>query len=85
MVDPVENGYAASMARPGGQITGVAGGHPGIRSKRVELLQQLVAGLAQAGYLWNATNPSFLQQFVDFQAIAHARGLDLQSIEFRTP
>ena len=53
---PVESGWVASLARPGGNITGTTSLAPELGAKQVELLRQLVPGLARMGFLANPTN-----------------------------
>ena len=62
-VAPVESGLIASLAHPGGNVTGIAGSLPGLQQKRLELLSDLVAPLSQLAVLWNpsetASRPIF--------------------------
>jgi putative ABC transport system substrate-binding protein len=55
--DPVQGGLVASLARPGGNITGMALLAPELSGKRLELLKQVVPGVAQVAVLWNPRNP----------------------------
>jgi putative ABC transport system substrate-binding protein len=55
--DPVQQGFAASLARPGGNITGLTGIE--LSAKRVELLRELVPGLKKIALLLNSADPSF--------------------------
>ena len=81
----VEQGFVASLARPGGNITGLAG--PGIElsGKRLELLKEAMPAVSRIAVLWNShnrTTTSFLQET---QAAAPALRVELQVLEVRTP
>jgi putative ABC transport system substrate-binding protein len=54
--NPVEEGWIASLAKPGGNLTGVAGLSPEIAGKRLELLRELVPSLLKVAVLWNPAN-----------------------------
>jgi putative tryptophan/tyrosine transport system substrate-binding protein len=54
--DPVAEGWVASLARPGGNLTGVAGLSPELAGKRLELLRELVPSLSKVAVLWNPAN-----------------------------
>src|SRR5712692_5289413 len=55
--DPIVAGFVASLARPGGNITGLSMMDRQIGAKRLELLSEIVPGLSRVGVLWNVTNP----------------------------
>jgi putative ABC transport system substrate-binding protein len=55
--DPVQGGLVASLAQPGGNITGMALLAPELSGKRLELLKEVVPGVAQVAVLWNPRNP----------------------------
>jgi putative ABC transport system substrate-binding protein len=54
--DPVAEGWVASLARPGGNLTGVAGLSPDLAGKRLELLRELAPSLSKVAVLWNPAN-----------------------------
>jgi putative ABC transport system substrate-binding protein len=54
--DPIAEGWVASLARPSGNLTGVAGLSPELAGKRLELLRELVPSLAKVAVLWNPAN-----------------------------
>jgi putative ABC transport system substrate-binding protein len=56
--DPILAGIVPSLARPGGNITGLASMSPDIDGKRLELLKELVPGVSRIAVLWNPTNPN---------------------------
>jgi len=83
--DPVGIGYVASLARPGGNITGLSFMLTEVSGKRLELLQEAVPKLSHVAVLWNPTNPNSMLGFKETQTAAHALGLPLQSLEVRGP
>jgi putative ABC transport system substrate-binding protein len=61
--DPVGSGLVASLARPGGNVTGFTILGPELEGKRLELLKQAVPGLSQLAVLWNPSNPGIVSYF----------------------
>jgi putative ABC transport system substrate-binding protein len=57
-IDPVGGGLVASLARPGGNLTGLSVLAPELSGKRLELLREVVPGLTRVAVLWNAANPA---------------------------
>jgi putative ABC transport system substrate-binding protein len=82
-VDPVEAGLVASMARPGGNVTGVASFGTELWGKRLELFQEAVPKLSRLAVLWNPANPGNALCVKEIQAVALAMGVQLQSLEVR--
>jgi putative ABC transport system substrate-binding protein len=82
---PVETGLVASLARPGGNITGLSSMSPEITGKRLELLKEVVPALARVAVLWNPANPSAALQFQELQAAAQALQLQVQALEVYGP
>ena len=56
--DPVGSGLVASLARPGGNVTGMSLMAPDLGGKRLELLREVLPRLSRAAIIWNATNPT---------------------------
>jgi putative ABC transport system substrate-binding protein len=83
--DPVGQGFVASLAQPGGNVTGVSTLSSELSGKRLELLQEAVPGLRRVALLWNAANPGMALQFREAQAAAQGLGLALHSGEIRGP
>jgi ABC-type uncharacterized transport system substrate-binding protein len=82
--DPVGIGVVASLARPGGNITGVAlGTEDGLPGKRVELLKEALPVLARVAVLWNPNARSLEPQVKELQAAAATRKLTLHIFEVR--
>jgi putative ABC transport system substrate-binding protein len=83
--DPAGAGHVASLARPGGNITGLAGGTgPGLTAKRLQLLKEAFPGISRVAVLWNHANPRVALQWQEAQEAAPALGLELQSRGVRT-
>ncbi|HEX9822047.1 MAG TPA: ABC transporter substrate-binding protein [Methylomirabilota bacterium] len=83
--DPVASGLAASLTRPGGNVTGLSLMAPELGGKQLQLLDQMVAGLARVGVLWNshALYPRLVVR--EIQAAAPPLGIQLESLELRGP
>ena len=84
-LDPVRAGLVASLARPGGNITGLSVLAPELSGKRLELLKEVVPGMTRVAVLWNAANPANASAWEETQAAAGALGLLLHSREVRGP
>jgi len=83
--DPVGGGLVASLARPGGNITGLSLNGVEIAGKRVELLRDLVPGVTRVGVLWNPTNAVGALMAREADVAARSLGLQSQSLEVRGP
>jgi putative tryptophan/tyrosine transport system substrate-binding protein len=83
--DPVGSGLVISLARPGGNITGLSMISPDLAGKRVELLKEAAPKIARVGVLWDALVPDNTLDFETTQLAARALGLKLQSLEVRSP
>jgi len=81
--DPVRSGYVASLARPGGNITGVTFLAVDLFSKQMELLKQVVPGLKRVAFLWDPTMPTTTEDVTGVRAAARRLGLQLQVVEAR--
>ena len=84
-VDPVGSGLIASLARPGGNITGLAVNLAELSGKRLQLLKELSPGLMRVGVLWNPHNADPAAQWRELQAAGPALGLRLYSLEVHHP
>jgi putative tryptophan/tyrosine transport system substrate-binding protein len=84
-IDPVGAGLVASLARPGGNVTGLSPISPDLVGKRLELLKDVVPGLSRVVVLWNAANPANALVWKETQTAAGALGLRLHSQEVRGP
>jgi putative ABC transport system substrate-binding protein len=83
--DPVGTGVVASLAHPGGQVTGLTAMAPQLAGKRLEVLKDAVPELSRVGTLWNPSLPPHLPEFDETETAAAALGLQLQSLEVRSP
>jgi putative tryptophan/tyrosine transport system substrate-binding protein len=83
--DPVGNGFVASLARPGANVTGLVNLLAGLSGKRLELLKEAIPGISRVGVLWNPENPSSVSGFKETQEAAQALAMQLQSLEVRGP
>jgi ABC-type uncharacterized transport system substrate-binding protein len=76
--DPVRNGFVASLARPGGNITGLSTLSPELSGKRLELLKELVPKLSRVAAFGTSTSASNAQELKELELAAGALGLKLQ-------
>lgn len=83
--DPVETGLVASLARPGGNITGMSMMTAPLGGKRLELLKRTGPGLEQVAAFWNPPNLAYGPILKELEEAAPALGLRLQRLEVRTP
>ena len=83
--DPVATGLVDSLARPGGNVTGLTRLTRELNGKRLELLKEVVQGLSRVGVLWNADNPSAAIAFKEYEAATLTLKMPLQSLEVRGP
>ena len=84
-LDPVGTGLIASLAHPGGNITGSAILTGELAAKRLELLKEVVSSLSRAAVVWNSANPANALAWRETQAAARALGVTLQSHEVQGP
>lgn len=78
--DPVGDGIVASLARPGGNITGLSDLHTVLAPKRLEILKEVVPKASRIAVLFHAGNPTMLRQLKDLQDIAPAFQVTVLSI-----
>jgi len=81
--DPVETGLVVSLARPGGNITGMTMMSPQLAGKRLELLKKTVPRLARVAVFWNPPNPAYGPILRELEAAAQVLRLTLQRLEVR--
>jgi len=79
--DPVANGFVASLARPGGNITGLATLAPEISGKQLELLKEIVPRLSRVAVLGTSTQPGNAQSLKETELVAGAFGVQLQYLD----
>jgi putative ABC transport system substrate-binding protein len=83
VTDPVGVGFVTSLARPGGNITGLTHLSQDLSGKRLELLKEVVPGLLRVALLWNPTHPGQPVVFKDTQVAAQSLKVTLISMEAR--
>ncbi len=84
--DPVATGIVASIARPGGNITGQTFFNPELRAKRIELLKELMPHLTRVAVILNADNPAAVgPEFQAMEKAAQALNIKLQPFRLREP
>jgi putative ABC transport system substrate-binding protein len=83
-INPVESGLIASLAHPGGNVTGGAAQTAVLSTKRLEIFKDVVPGLSRGAVLWNPGNPALAPAWRDTQGAARTLGVTLQSHEVRS-
>jgi putative tryptophan/tyrosine transport system substrate-binding protein len=81
--DPVGNNLVASLAQPGGKLTGLSNQNNDLAGKRLELLREVVPGLRRVAIMLNVGNPSAVLEPGEVQAAAGTLGLELVTLEIR--
>lgn len=79
--DPVANGVVASLARPGGNVTGLSILAPELSRKRLELLKEAFPKVTRVVVLWNPTSSGESLSFTETQGVAKALGVQLHSMD----
>ena len=83
--DPVATGLVDSLARPGGNLTELTRLTHDLSRKRLELLKEVIPGISHIGMLRDADDPSAALGFKEYEAVARALKVQLQSLEVRGP
>ena len=81
--DPVGSGFVASLARPGGNITGLSALFPEISGKQLEILKDIVPKLSRVATLGNSTTPGNAQALKEIELAAGVLGVQVQYLEVR--
>jgi len=81
--DPVSMGLVASLARPGGNVTGLAINHADLAGKRLTLLREVVPGLHRVGIMANVEYPFAVLEVGEFETAARTLGLEVIRLEIR--
>jgi putative ABC transport system substrate-binding protein len=82
-IDPVATGLVASLARPGGNVTGVSAVHADAMGKRVQLLKELLPKASRIALLVRATSPATPQYVQETEVAARTMGMQLQILTVR--
>jgi ABC-type uncharacterized transport system substrate-binding protein len=83
--DPVGSGFVASLARPGGNITGLSALFPELSGKRLELLKEVVPMISRMAFFGTSTQPGTAQALRETELAAGAFGVQVQYLEVRDP
>ena len=83
--DPLRTALVASLARPGGNVTGNTILGAELAGKRLQLLKNILPNLSRVAFLWNPANASHISHFEEIQAAARVLGLKVQSVGVREP
>jgi len=83
IADPVGSGIVASLARPGGNVTGLTILAPELSGKRLELLKEIVPKLSRTAVLGHVANPSHENSFKEMEAAANLLGMQLQLVNVK--
>jgi putative ABC transport system substrate-binding protein len=83
--DPIGSGFVASLARPGGNITGLATLAPELSGKQLELLKETVPRLTRVAVFGTSTNPGNAQMLREVELVAKAFGVKLQYLDVLEP
>ena len=81
---PVEAGFALSLARPGGNITGLSNQLGDLNAKHLQILREIAPRLSRVAVLWNPVNPGSLLAFRDLESVARTENLKLEAFIART-
>jgi putative ABC transport system substrate-binding protein len=83
--DPVGVGLVTSLARPGGNITGLSTLTVDLAGKRIDLLREAISSLGRLAIMGNVGNPTIALEFGELQAAARTLGLQVDTLEIRRP
>src|SRR5205823_6839772 len=81
--DPVGSGLVASLARPGGNVTGLSLQTPDLAGKRLALVREVVPNLRRVAFMGNIDNPFVPREMHEVQAAAGTLGLEAATFEIR--
>jgi putative ABC transport system substrate-binding protein len=81
--DPVALGFVSSLAKPGGNVTGLSSVQVELGGKRLELLKEIIPKLSRVGVLVNREVPGYIVQMKEVKLAAQVLGLQLQELETR--
>jgi putative ABC transport system substrate-binding protein len=83
--DPIGGGLVASLAHPGGNVTGTTNYSPELAGKRLELLREALPKIRKVGIIYDPTGRTTSGMLKDTEQIAHALGMKVQRLEVRPP
>jgi putative ABC transport system substrate-binding protein len=85
VTNPVGAGLVSSLARPGGNVTGLTTMSADLSGNRLALVKEVVPGLRRIGVLWYPDSPNGVAAFKELKAAAPSLGVDVRSLEIRLP
>lgn len=83
--DPVATGLVASVAHPGGNITGLSALTAGLAAKRLALLEEMLPSLKRVAVFWNPKSPTYGPVLAELERATRDRSIQLQRVEVRVP
>jgi putative ABC transport system substrate-binding protein len=83
--DPVGSGLVASLARPGGNVTGLSNLSPELAGKKLEFLKDVLPAVSRVAVLWNPANPAAARDVQEADVAAQRLGVQLHLVEARGP
>jgi putative tryptophan/tyrosine transport system substrate-binding protein len=83
--DPIGNGFVASLARPGGNVTGLSALSSEISGKQLELMKEIVPNFSRVSVLENSNEPANPQSLKEIELIAKTFGVQVQRLDVRSP
>jgi putative ABC transport system substrate-binding protein len=83
--DPIANGFVASLARPGGNLTGLSVQQTDLGAKRLELFREVIPSIGRLTILANVDNPITVLEMREVQAAGRSLGLHVDTAEIRAP
>jgi putative ABC transport system substrate-binding protein len=83
--DPIGLGLAASLARPGGNVTGLASSGPELMTKQLQLIKEVAPDLKRLAILWNPSNPLHARGLKDLEGVARPLSIQLQPLRIVSP
>jgi putative ABC transport system substrate-binding protein len=83
--DPLGSGLVTSLARPGGNVTGISNQQVELAGKRLELLREVIPGLRRLAVIVNAANSQAVQEANEAQVAARKFGLEVRLLEIQRP
>ncbi len=81
---PVQTGLVSSLARPGGNLTGLTADTPGLSAKSLDVLRQVVPNLAHVAVLVDGANAANIAQWNDIRDAAQVAGIQAEQVDLRT-
>jgi putative ABC transport system substrate-binding protein len=83
--DAVRSGFVASLARPGGNVTGLTSVGAEIKGKQLEVLKEVIPKLSRVGFLWSPTSPNASDNLKETEAAARTLRIAIESLEAKGP